>query len=307
MIRNYGVGTRDLYQAGRRFLERSRNAGGLSYSSVSTHAERWRIFAKFAKENGISTLEKIDKEIVVKYGEHLKIRIENEEISVSTAQNHISSINSVMRATPAIWTSVAPRGELRLPARHFVRVVAPASLDAGRLDAARATLSERGDAIVGLARQLGLRAKEASLLDAKAALRQAQGRGVVAISRGTKGGRVREVPITSPRQIEALQRAAKAQGNNGCLVPGGVSYRQWRYDELREIRQAVKAHTGQGLHDLRASYACDRYRQLTGHDAPVVAGRMVASRAADLAARQVIARELGHGRIDITGAYLGGR
>ncbi|GAB4355652.1 MAG: hypothetical protein Kow0060_07760 [Methylohalobius crimeensis] len=45
--------------------------------------------------------------------------------------------------------------------------------------------------------------------------------------------------------------------------------------------------------------------QLTGREAPVVAGRRTAGKDADRQARQVIAYELGHGRTDVTVAYLG--
>jgi predicted DNA-binding protein (UPF0251 family) len=60
------------------------------------------------------------------------------------------------------------------------------------------------------------------------------------------------------------------------------------------------------IHDLRAAYACERYRQLTGAAAPVVAGRQTVNRTIDRTARQTIAQELGHGRIDVVSAYIGG-
>ncbi len=59
------------------------------------------------------------------------------------------------------------------------------------------------------------------------------------------------------------------------------------------------------VNDLRAAYACERYAELTGHPAPVVAGHRSATREEDRAARTVIAQELGHGRIDVLGAYVG--
>ncbi|MBI3774834.1 MAG: integrase, partial [Gammaproteobacteria bacterium] len=57
--------------------------------------------------------------------------------------------------------------------------------------------------------------------------------------------------------------------------------------------------------DLRAAYACERYEQITGHPAPVVAGERQANKHDDQTARQIIAQELGHGRIDVAAAYLG--
>jgi hypothetical protein len=70
----------------------------------------------------------------------------------------------------------------------------------------------------------------------------------------------------------------------------------------------VREHTGGGLHDLRAAYACERYQMLTGCLAPVhTGGVMTASREVDLSARMTIAAELGLGRIGVTAEYLGGR
>jgi hypothetical protein len=60
-----------------------------------------------------------------------------------------------------------------------------------------------------------------------------------------------------------------------------------------------------GFHDLRAAYACDRYQALTGHPAPVVAGERAAAKGDDMAAREVLSAELGHGRVDVVSAYVG--
>ena len=122
------------------------------------------------------------------------------------------------------------------------------------------------------------------------------------VSEGTKGGRTREVPITSQRQLEALSRAAIAQGQDRSLIPASESWKGWREGTLRDAREIVKEHTGGGLHDLRAAYACERYEALTGHAAPVVSGERYGD---DREAREQIAEELGHWRADVTTEYLG--
>ena len=58
-------------------------------------------------------------------------------------------------------------------------------------------------------------------------------------------------------------------------------------------------------HELRAAYACDRYRKITGQPAPVIAGGRRNSKEEDLKAREIIARELGHNRPDVLSAYIG--
>ncbi len=65
-------------------------------------------------------------------------------------------------------------------------------------------------------------------------------------------------------------------------------------------------HSLNKFHDLRAAYACARYETLTGHAAPVVAGRRIADRKTDDQARQTIAQELGHGRMEVLDSYIGG-
>jgi len=213
-------------------------------------------------------------------------------------------------ATGGRWESVSPTRDCGIAERSHIREDAPGALDReayGRaLDAVREQVGERAAAVVELARELGLRSKEASLLDAKAALREAEARGVVTISAGTKGGREREVPITSERQLEALRHAAEAQGRDSSMIPSDQSWREWREGALRDAREIVKEETGGGLHDLRAAYACERYEALTGHAAPVAGGE-IADRDADREAREQIAEELGHGRIDVVAEYVGGR
>lgn len=170
----------------------------------------------------------------------------------------------------------------------------------------REQVGERAGAVVELCRELGLRSKEASLIDARAALAEARERGAVTVDAGTKGGREREVPITSEAQVQALERAAAAQAGDRSMVPEGQSWASWREDELRDARELVQAATGGGLHDLRASYACERYEALTGHAAPCAGGE-ISDRDRDASARLAMAEELGHGRADVTAEYVGGR
>ena len=126
------------------------------------------------------------------------------------------------------------------------------------------------------------------------------------ISDGTKGGREREVPITSEAQLGTLARAAEAQGDARAVMPPGENWKTWREGELREAREVVQEHTGGGLHDLRAAYACERYEALTGHAAPCTGGE-ISDRDRDAAARLAVAEELGHGRAEVTSEYVGGR
>jgi hypothetical protein len=167
---------------------------------------------------------------------------------------------------------------------------------------------ERVAATAEVARALGLRFKEASMLNARVALGQVKKHGRVNITDGTKGGRGhrvdRWVPV-SGRAVGCLVRAASAQGQGRNLIPSELTWKQW-YSHVHHVWASVRDDYGlKKIHDLRAAYGCDRYRQLTGSAAPVIAGKRIADRETDRAARQTIAQELGHSRIGVVDSYIG--
>ena len=311
MSRNFGLGSRDMGTAGQYALNNSARDGAVSFSTAATNGDRWESFAAWAKEEGVKKMENVTQELVKEYGQELAEKVKNGEMSASTAQNYVSAVNSVMNiATNNEWKSVSPTKDCGIDQRSHVREDAPGALDreavSRAVEAVRAEVGERAGAVVELCRELGLRSKEASLIDARAALAEAKDRGAITVDAGTKGGREREVPITSPAQVEALQRAATAQGADRSMIPADQSWSQWREGELREARELVQAATGGGLHDLRAAYACERYESLAGHAAPCT-GAAIQDKDRDAAARMAVAEELGHGRIDVVAEYLGGR
>lgn len=251
MSRNFGLGSRDMGTAGQYALNNAAQSGGVSFSTAATNGDRWQSFADWAKEEGVKKMENVTAELVKEYGKELAEKVNSGEMAAATAQNYVSAINSVMAiATQGDWKSVSPTKDCSISERSHVRQDAPGALDrtaySRALDAVRAEVGERAAAVVELARELGLRSKEASLIDARAAMAEARERGAVTVDAGTKGGREREVPITSPAQVEALQRAATAQGADRSMIPADQSWSQWREGELREARELVQAATGGG-------------------------------------------------------------
>jgi integrase len=122
-----------------------------------------------------------------------------------------------------------------------------------------------------------------------------------------KGGRGRTVPITHPRQRALLDDLRKAT-NGGAAMPIGVSYIQAR----KALESATWGAGIRNMHGHRHWYAQWRYQALTGAPSPAAGGKTYenmtkAERAADYRARLVVSRELGHNRVEITDAYLGGR
>ena len=311
MSRNFGLGQRDMGKAGQTALQNSAKSGAVSFSTAATNGERWNSFTAWAKDQDVKKMENVTQELVKQYGQELAAQVKNGELAAATAQNYVSAVNSVMAlATQGGWKSVSPTKDCGIDQRSAIREDAPGALDRsayGRaIEAVREQMGGRAAAVVELARELGLRSKEASLLDARAALAEASARGTVTVTEGSKGGREREVPITSPGQVQALERAAQAQGDARAVMPPNENWQSWREGQLRDAREIVQEHTGGGLHDLRAAYACERYEALTGHSAPCAGGE-IQDRAADQAARLEISAELGHGRAEVAAEYLGGR
>ncbi len=231
-------------------------------------------------------------------------------MSPAYAQNLLSSVNVVLQAMRGDrQVRIAPAAIVGQRSR--VRTDPPAGLDQRTVrqcaDQLRADGLERIAALVEIARALGLRLKEASLLNARIALGQVKKHGAVNITAGTKGGRGHRVDRwVSGAAIGCLVRAAEAQGQSRNLIPTDLSWRQWN-SRVHHVWAAVRNDFGlKKIHDLRAAYACDRYRQLTGSVAPVVANRLCVARSVDRTARQTIAQELGHARIDVVAAYIGG-
>ncbi len=308
--RNFGFG-KQMAWAGKQALQDRYGDG--HYATVAAHAERWGQFAAWAKaELGLRDARDVDPSVVTAYGEALAERVGAADHSVAYAQNLLSTVNVVLEALRGDrLVRVSPAA--LVGQRSHVRTEPPRGLDRAAVNRCVTHLEERGHprlaAVVDLARSLGLRAREASMLDARAALRQATERQAVNVTAGTKGGRGHRVDRWVPasqRAVAALRRAAVAQGTGRNLIPAAQSWRQWN-DHLHHVWSAAAARFGLGkLHDLRAAYACERYAALTGSPAPACAGHRAAARELDRNARATIAAELGHARVDVVAAYIGG-
>lgn len=313
---NFGLRTRDLGKAGQFATYAAAKEGHMAYATAADVGQRWQAFAAFARAEGVKRMESVTAQLVTSYAQGIAARVEQGELSPAYGQNLVSAANTVMSlATRGEWTSVSPTKDGGIAARENVRTQAPDGLDRDAVikaaDGLRSAGNPNGAAVIELARDLGLRAKEASLLDARRALAEGQQRGRITISAGTKGGRMREIPAHSDpkatltsQQLDTLARAAAVQDRARSLVPEKQTWAQWENGGLRETREALQAQGIARIHELRSAYAVDRYRQETrGHLPRMMGGK--ASRAADRAARLVIAQELGHSRIAITVSYLG--
>jgi len=158
-----------------------------------------------------------------------------------------------------------------------------------------------------------MRLREAILADLPRLSRGANKLGRINIQDGTKGGRA---GASAPRWIAvndhvrcALEFALRVSpaGSRNMIAPH-ESYLNVLQDIIRPGREILHAHNLKGLHQLRAAYACERYEQFTQHRAPINDGQCSqVDRHLDREARRQISYELGHGRIDVAAAYIGGR
>lgn len=120
-----------------------------------------------------------------------------------------------------------------------------------------------------------------------------------------KGGRERVVPIRNKYQRDVLRRVAEIAGK-GSLIPEGRQYKE----QLKRYENETNRAGLHRLHGLRHEYAQNRYKELTGWEAPVKGGPQCKQltpemKEVDRAARLVISEELGHSREAITAIYLG--
>ena len=125
--------------------------------------------------------------------------------------------------------------------------------------------------------------------------------------RGTKGGRGRFIPILSAAQREAIEfaKSVAMRVNDSVSDPRRdlkQTLRRTRY--VMERLGITKRDLGVTPHGLRHQYAEERYECLSGNAPPVAGGNEI-DKALDKDARLTVAAELGHGRAEITNAYLG--
>ncbi|VVN02076.1 hypothetical protein PS664_03357 [Pseudomonas fluorescens] len=170
----------------------------------------------------------------------------------------------------------------------------------------------RAAAIALLARATGMRLREAILADLPRLKREAEHYGKINIQDGTKGGRP---GASAPRWItaddhirDALRFADQVSpdGSRNLFAPN-ERYLDFLQGIVRPARDFIHKHELKGFHELRAAYACERYEQITHHPSPISSGNW--SRLdplLDRQARSQISYELGHGRIDVVSAYIGG-
>jgi len=316
--RNFGYG-RQLSYAGPQALKDL--FGGGHYGTVKAYSDRWQAFVRWCRSEdgpGFNDARQIDRQTLLDYAGYLRQQVEQSAIGIATAQNRLSSVNRTLAALRGdqyvkVVSPSKTLGMRRTSVRHSV----PQGQDREQVKRIVDVLCKhqmpRAAAIVQLARANGMRLREAILADLPRLKREAKQFGKINIQDGTKGGRS---GTSAPRWIavddhirEALRFAEQVSpdGSRNLLAPN-ESYLDFHQRVVHPARKILHAQNLKGFHELRAAYACERYVQITNHQAPINGGRC--SRFdphLDREARSQISYELGHGRIDVSSAYIGGR
>lgn len=316
--RNFGYG-RQLSYAGPQALKDM--FGGGHHGTVKAHCDRWQAFVKWCRSEqgpGINDARQIDRKVLADYVAYLRDLVEREDLAVSTAQNRLSSVNRTMAALRGDQYVKLPSPSKALRRqRTGVRQSVPQGQDREQVKQIVDELCRnhqlRAAAIVLLARATGMRLREAILADLPRLSREAKELGRINVQDGTKGGRA---GASAPRWIAVDDHVRGAIGFAQQVSPTGSrnliapheSYLNLLQETIRPARDILHVHNLKGFHELRAAYACERYEQITQHRAPINGGHCCqADRNLDREARRQISYELGHRRIDVVAAYIGGR
>ena len=316
--RNFGYG-RQLSYAGPQALKDL--FGGGHFGTVKAHSDRWKAFVHWCRSGdgpGYNDARQINRSTLQNYAAYLRQQIQHGTLSITTAQNRLSSVNRTLAALRGDQdVKIASPSQALGHRRSTVRTRSPDGQDRQQVQRVHEVLGEqhqdRVAAIVLLARETGMRLREAILADLPRLQREAEHLGRINIQDGTKGGRS---GASAPRWIlathevkTALELASNASPpGSRNLLARDESYAALLQQTVRPVRDMLHQMGLNGFHELRAAYACERYEQLTGHAAPVNGGHCFRmDRDLDRKARQQISVELGHHRIDVVSAYIGGR
>jgi len=315
--RNFGYG-RQLSYAGPQALKDM--FGGGHYGTVKAHSDRWQAFVRWCRSEqgpGINDARHIDRKVLADYAAYLRDLVERGDLAVCTAQNRLSSVNRTMAALRGDQHVKLPSPSKALSMqRSGVRHAIPQGQDRKQVkqivDALCSRDQIRAAAIVLLARATGMRLRETILADLPRLSREANDLGRINIQDGTKGGRS---GASAPRWIAVDDHVQDALGFARQVSPAGSrnliapheSYFDVLQDIVRPARDILHAQNLRGFHELRAAYACERYEQITQHPAPISGGQCCqVDRHLDRQARRQISYELGHCRIEVVAAYIGG-
>jgi len=339
-MRNYGVGKNLDNLVIRKIAEhvsRERGNGTASENKIVSALQEFSGFMR--SEYQIRDLEKVTQEQYGAYADNLRMELENGEKESSTTSSYISALNSVFEVYGNNnYISGKEYGIAR--GHHYDNLDKSATNEVYKavLNELRERFLDTGDIryqalahSIRLEKEGGLRFRESTQIKIG---RKDFSDNTVRLERGdgVKNGQPRTFTV---RDISAFQHAQEFVHEHagwftrGSLIPSNMNYSQYRnfaYNVLRSINESIGS--AQGFHAFRHSFAHEsftaKWEAMTGHEVkcPVEVGKFGNEwreyaafetglskeqvRELDRQIRLAVAEELGHHRIGITNAYVGG-
>ena len=301
--RNYGFGRKMQFSANEALVA---HYGTDRFGTRRAHTYRTSVIVQWLNDRGITDWRVVDVSHMYHFARDQAVAIDAGERKPRYATNLVSTFNVVMACL---------RQDDVLRVDSIVHVLgsvqrarqAPPNMSHEDMSYCVQALTASGyhEAALALrlARELGLRKKEAALLRIHQALKDARKDGRICLRKGTKGGRPRTVGV-SKRALATLQSAAQFCQDRECLVPPDKKWVSFDSRRLgcKAVRRILKEHGIAGFHEMRAAWACERWEHITGHRAPILGGEKISVPAEKLMG---LANELGHGRTDVFSSYIG--
>ena len=269
--------------------------------SFATYADRERILDLIANQlQGLGFKALRAMNLKPRHVDALVAHWHKERISAGTFKNRMSALRWYADKIGKVDMIARSNDAYGIPERVYVTNVSKAvSLDIQKLE--RVTDPYTAFSLK-LQAAFGLRREESMKIEVAWADR---GDRLVLRDSWTKGGREREIPITSIAQRELLN-SVKGFAGSGSLIPKDLTY----IEQRRRFEHQCDSAGIQKVHGIRHCYAQTRYEQLTGWACPARGGPTskqlsAEQKSIDHAVRLTLSRELGHEREQITAVYLG--
>lgn len=278
----------------------NRHGTGGSYGRRADRKRDLRLMAKQLYAMGFKKLRALDLG-----GRHVNRLIalwKEQGRSVGTMKNRMGSLRWWAAAVGRSHVMARTNDAYGIPSRPITQESRAVELTDDLLQAIDGPFCERIRVSLQLQRYIGLRIEESLKIRPTHAIGRDEHGVIVRLDlRGSwcKSGRTRSILIDDDRQREILEAAARIAGI-GSMIPSHLSYIQY----LKKMQYRCDKAGLHHRHGLRHRYAQMRYLALTGSLPPNCEGPLE-TWARDDRARHIISNELGHGRKNVTAAYLG--
>lgn len=263
--------------------------GKLRRGSSLTRQDTFNCLARIGRtmqRYGLQSIKDIKPAHVKRYFAELR----NGGMSAGRMANHASAMRLMCRmiGKSAVVPSNRELGCSRTVANRTKN--ADVRLDVNKAAEVRDQLSDNNQIAYDMARQFGLRQKE-TLLSHKTVV---HGGVTYLVVEGAKGGRPRQVPITTQDQQEVLSRnAAYRSTHGGKLIDEDKSLKQGIKQLQNELADAgASRESGANMHTLRREWIIERCQVILA--APEAdRDKLIAD----------LVEQVGHGRTEVLSTY----